>query len=174
MKKKNGSKESIEEFLKTERETKDNRLSKKILVVRLVFEGYSVQEAAHIANCCEKTVYNNLNKYEEGGILALYPKHGPGRSKKLTDAQEEVLYDTIKNKLPNQVGFAPFANWTSSLAAKWIEREFGVVFSGRGVRNIFERLGLSYTRPTYTLKKADPEKQESFINEFEKVKKTDF
>jgi putative transposase len=71
------------------------------------------------------------------------------------------------------VGFAPFANWTSSLAVMWIQKEFNVKFFARGVRNIFERIGLSYTRPTYTLKKANPAKQEAFKNDFEK-KKTNF
>ena len=30
---------------------------------------------------------------------------------------------------------------------------------------MMERLGLSYTRPTYTLEKADPEKQRKFREE---------
>jgi len=37
--------------------------------------------------------------------------------------------------------------------------------------NLFERLGLSYIRPTYTLEKADPEKQEKFRQTFEVLKK---
>jgi transposase len=162
--------ENIKILKEIERATKDKQLALKILSIRLVFEGYSVQEAAFITNCCEKTVYNNLKKYEKGGIPLLHPNYGTGRPRKMTTAQEEELYDTIKNKLPNEVGFAPFANWTSSFAAKWIEQKFNIQFSDRGVRKIFERLNLSYTRPTYTLKKADPEKQEAFINEFEQVK----
>jgi putative transposase len=65
------------------------------------------------------------------------------------------------------------ANWTSSLAVQWIKGNFGVEFSSRGVRNLFERIGLRYTRPTYTLKKADPEKQAAFVEEFNRIKKTD-
>lgn len=37
---------------------------------------------------------------------------------------------------------------------------------------ILHRLNLSYTRPTYVLKKADKKKQEEFINDFENLKKT--
>ena len=36
---------------------------------------------------------------------------------------------------------------------------------------ILHRLNLSYTRPTYVLKKADPEKQEIFKFDFEALKK---
>jgi putative transposase len=38
---------------------------------------------------------------------------------------------------------------------------------------VFHRLNLSYTRPTYTLAKADKEKQEAFKQEFEDLKKLD-
>jgi hypothetical protein len=34
------------------------------------------------------------------------------------------------------------------------------------------RMNLSYTRPTYVLAKADKEKQEQFIKDFDEVKKT--
>jgi transposase len=37
---------------------------------------------------------------------------------------------------------------------------------------MLKRLGLSYTRPTYVLAKADKQKQEQFIEEFNEVKKT--
>ncbi|GGK06293.1 hypothetical protein GCM10007063_31000 [Lentibacillus kapialis] len=39
------------------------------------------------------------------------------------------------------------------------------------MRALLPRLGLSYTRPTYTLAKADPEKQEAFREEFATAKK---
>lgn len=54
---------------------------------------------------------------------------------------------------------------------KWIEREFQITYSERGNRGIFYRQNLSFTRPTYTLEKADPEKQASYQQEFEEVKK---
>jgi len=46
-----------------------------------------------------------------------------------------------------------------------------VEYSQRSVAYVLHRLNLSYTMPTYTLKKADPEKQENFINDFENIKK---
>ena len=40
------------------------------------------------------------------------------------------------------------------------------------MRDVFYRLKLSYTRPTYTLAKADPVKQEEFKERLEPIKKT--
>jgi putative transposase len=153
---------------------KDKAKTKRLQIVRLLLEEYSIPQVMQIANCSEKTVYNCKNNYAAGGISGLSTKPKPGRDKKLTSDQESELYETIKPKLPNEVGFAPFVNWTSCLAVQWVEANFGVKFSGRGMRNLFERIGLSYTRPTYTLKKADPEKQAVFKEEFEQLKKTDF
>ena len=41
------------------------------------------------------------------------------------------------------------------------------------MRDLLERIGLSYTRPTYTLAKANPQKQEEFKEKFKDLKKTD-
>jgi len=163
----------IEALKSAERHEKDKSTLKRLLAVRLLLEGYSIPQVKQIADCSEKTVYNCQTRYTANGIPGLSTKPKPGRDKKLTNEQERKLYETIKTKLPSEVGFAPFANWTSLLAVQWVKTNFGVEFSDRGIRNLFERIGLSYTRPTYTLKKVDPIKQEAFIKEFEQLKKTD-
>jgi putative transposase len=172
MKMENEKQVKIEAIKRAERTEKDKAKTKRLLIIRLRLEGYAIKQVMQIADCSEKTVYNCQTKYDAEGLSGLTTKPKSGRGKKLTQEQERVLYDTIKTKLPSEVGFGPFVNWTSSLATEWIMQTFGVKFSERGVRNVFERLGLSYTRPTYTLKKADPKKQAEFIDEFENVKKS--
>ncbi len=58
-------------------------------------------------------------------------------------------------------------NWTAKLACLWVKKEFSINLTERGMRTIFYRLGLSWTRPTYTLKKADPKEQVQFLADFE-------
>ena len=69
----------------------------------------------------------------------------------------------ISSQTPEEAGLGVFANWTAALACAFVEQKFGISFSSRGMLNLFDRLGLSYTRPTYTLEKADPQKQEQFL-----------
>ena len=57
------------------------------------------------------------------------------------------------------------------MACQYVKKQFGVEFSERGMRDVFYRLRLSYTRPTYTLAKADPVKQEAFKERLEQLKK---
>ncbi|WP_425058558.1 helix-turn-helix domain-containing protein [Sporomusa carbonis] len=48
-----------------------------------------------------------------------------------------------------QVGFAAEFNCTAGLIGKYIKREYGYDYSIRGITGMLERMGLSYTRPTY-------------------------
>ena len=58
------------------------------------------------------------------------------------------------------------------MVCEYVKRQFQVTFSKRGMLNLLHRIKLSYTRPTYSLAKADPEKQEKFREELESIKKT--
>ena len=164
----------IRRLEKLSRKTKDARMKLRYDVIRLYLQKRTRTEIAEICAITYQTVRNYINAYAESGIEGLAINKPPGRAKKLSDEQEKHLYDCISAKMPKDVGFEPFVNWTAPLACKWALKEFGVEFSERGMRDVFYRLKLSYTRPTYTLKKADPEKQKEFREEFEKLKKTDF
>jgi len=161
----------IKNFKRLSKKTKDVRMKLRYDVIRLHLQGRTKTEIADILATTYQTVRNYINAYIEKGIEGLEIKQPPGRETKLTKEQEEQLYDCIANKLPRDVGFAPFVNWTAPLACQWVLKEFGVKFVERGMRNVFERLKLSYTRPTYTLKKADLEKQKEFLDAFEELKK---
>jgi len=168
------TKDEIQNLKRLARHSKEPRMKMRYDVIRLHLQGRSKSEIADIIDTTYQTVRNYINAYNKLGIEGLKINKPPGRAKKLTDAQEKQLYDCISTKLPKDVGFDPFANWTAPLACLWALKEFGVKFTERGMRDVFYRLNLSYTCPTYTLKKADLEKQEAFKTDFEDVKKTDF
>ncbi|MHB1651027.1 MAG: helix-turn-helix domain-containing protein [Desulfitobacteriaceae bacterium] len=65
----------------------------------------------------------------------------------------------------------PRKNWNLSIIREWIKRNYEVEYSQSGMADALHGLNVSYSRPTYTLKKADLEKQENFINDFEIIKK---
>jgi len=162
----------IKELKKASRKTRDKRMRQRYDAVRMILQGKRKGEVIEILDISYPTLREYLRKYEADGIKGLeITKKSPGRPKKLTEEQEKALYDCIVDKLPKEVGFAPFVNWTSLLACKWVKKEYEIQFSQRGMLNLLDRLKLSYTRPTYVLKKADEQKQEEFKVEFEDVKK---
>jgi len=164
--------EEIQSMRQLERTTKNTVMKRKYLSICLHMEGYTNKRIAKIVGVNEMTVGIYVNTYKKSGIEGLVPQKSPGRPRLLTDEQEQRLYETIKEKTPNEVGFEGIMNWTAKIACFWVLREFKVQFSINGMLDLFHRLNLSYTRPTYVLAKADPKKQKQFIEDFQALKKT--
>ena len=162
---------SVMELRHLSKQEKDVRQKARYEVALLHAEGKSSQDISEFLHIPYRTVAWYVSLYEKGGAQALKLGKAPGAKKKLTDEQEKELYDTISNHTPEEAGVGIFANWTAPLACEYVKVHFGASYSPRGMRDLFYRLRLSYTRPTYTLKKADPEKQEAFREEFESLKK---
>lgn len=159
-------------LLLASKEEKSVKQKKRYDVVLLYLEGYARKQISEILHIPHRTVCSHISNYEKGGLDALRLLKQPGAPKKLTDAQENELVSIISSQTPDEAGIGVFANWTVALACSLAKKRFGVTFSARGMLNLFERVGLSYTRPTYTLDKADPKKQEQFRKTFEALKKT--
>lgn len=174
-KKLSGHENAVEsELLRKIRSEASPRMKLRYDIILLHMEGYTNKEISEIYHLSPCTVGNYIRSYKANGVDGLVIHKGQGVKSKMTLEQEKRLYDCITTKYPAEVGFAPHMNWTAPLACRWLEKEEGIHYSARGMRNVFERLKLSYTRPTYTLKKADLEKQAAFQGEFVSLKKTNF
>lgn len=78
----------------------------------------------------------------------------------------------MSTKVPADVGFTARYNWTLSLAAQFVKKKRDISYRVRGMSGVLHALGLSCTRPTYTLNKADSENQKVFVEEtFSELKK---
>lgn len=161
----------LEEVKKAMRETHEKRLYERYQCIYLLLTGESRATIAKTINRGLDTVGNYIQAYISFGLNGLGLNHSPGRPPFLTNEQEQQLYKTIVEKAPTDVGFPANMNWTSGLISDWIKQEFNVQYSERGTRELLYRLGFSHTRPTYTLAKADSDKQEAFKQEFEGLKK---
>ena len=162
-------KSEITELMRT---TNNKVMHRKYQVIHLHMNGYKNTKIAEITTLNVQTVGIYINTYKQLGVVGLKPKKSSGRPHLLTKEQEQLLYETISAKNPDDVGFDGIMNWTSKFACQWVLKEFGIQYSTNGMLDMFHRLGLSYTRPTYVLAKADPKKQEQFKEDFEVIKKT--
>jgi len=154
------------------RKSKDAVMYRKLQSILLHMKGYKNTEIAKIVEVDRKTVGRYVIQFKSGGVENLKPKKPPGRQSLLNKFQEQELYMAISNNTPDEVGFDGIKNWTSKIACEWVFRKFGVRYSINGMLDLFHRLNLSYTRPTYVLAKADLEKQAQFKEAFEGIKKT--
>ena len=163
--------EDMEKLLILSKKEQKVKQKNRYDVVLLYLEGYSRRTISNVLHIPARTVASHIAIYQKGGVDALLIKKQPGRQRKLTEEQEQELKEIIASKTPEEAGIGIFANWTAPLACQLVEKKYQVKFSERGMRELFYRIGLSYTRPTYTLNKADPVKQEEFRKSFEELKK---
>jgi putative transposase len=165
-------KEEVNVIRKLLRTTKKIVMYRKYLVIRLHMKGLTNQYIANIVDLDRQTVGIYIKTYKEFGVDGLIPKKSPGRPTFLTPEQEKQVYESISKKTPEDVGFDGVKNWTAKFACLWVSQEFGIQYSVNGMLDLFNRLNLSFTRPTYVLANADPEKQKQFVENFNDVKKT--
>lgn len=162
---------ALEELKIVMKEQQGTQLFVRYQVIFMLLSGESYEKISSYTGLSQATLLNYRKAYCEKGIPGLERKKQPGRKRYLTPEQEQQVVSTIVNQTPKDVGFPAEMNWTAPLIRDWIERTFDVSFSERGTRDLLYRVGLSYTKPTYTLEKADVNKQAAFLEEFEHVKK---
>lgn len=147
------------------------KIFKRFQALYLYLSGKTCKEVAKIVGLNKCTVSEINQIYKNEGLAGIPYKPPTGRPPKLTKEQQAGLKEIILNKLPVDVGFPAEFNWTAGLIAKYIKQEYGFDYTIRGITKMLDRLNLSYTRPTYVLAKADKQKQEQFVQDFENVKK---
>jgi putative transposase len=157
----------------TKQKPKDLRMFRRYQAILMYLNGQTYKEIGEVIRCTEQTVCSYVREYRKDGLKGLIPGQSPGRPRLLTEDQEQELYQLIVEYKPVDFDFPAEMNWTSFLLRDLIEKRFDIKYSDRGVRNLLHDLGFSYTEPTYTLKKADPKKQEAFKEEFKKTKRNE-
>lgn len=162
----------IQEVKEAMKKTQSKRMYQRYHVVYLHLQGKMNKDIASTVGLCEHTIGNYVNAYKANGLDGLVMGKSTGAPKFLTADQEQQLFEVITTKTPDQVGIPNRKNWDSHIACTWVKANFGVEYSARGMLEVLHRLNLSYTRPTYTLAKANPQKQEEFKQEFELLKKS--
>lgn len=166
------SKEQLEEILEALKSTKVIREYKRLQVIHLYGTNMPVEEIMQLTQLKRSAIRDIYRRYQVGGLSRIPDAERSGRPSRLTQEQVSELRDIILNKTPADVGFATHFNWTAGIAAEYINKTYGYHYSIKGVTLIFKRMNLSFTRPTYTLAKADPQKQERFQEDFKTVKKS--
>lgn len=163
--------ERLEEVRSAMKATDDIRMFIRYQCIYLFLSGESRSRIKEILDLNMETVGIYIRAYCAKGLVGLKMDHSPGRPRLLTAEQEQELCQIITYKRPADVGFPANMNWNSGMIRQWIEQQFQVKYSERGTRELLYRLGFSFTRPTYTLAKADPEQQAAFKDTFEGIKK---
>jgi transposase len=138
----------------------EHRLARRANAILLLDDGWSCERVAKALYLDDDTVRNWRKLYEERGIAGLEQFEAGGSSSRLSADQEKTLKDYVTQTLPRS---------TRAIGA-FIEREFGIVYESRaGLIALLHRLGLEYHKPEVIGRKLDAEKQQAFIEGYEKL-----
>jgi len=110
----------------------------------------------------DSTLRNYYTEYVEGGIEKLLEDNWTGGTSRLSYEQLQALDAHLQQH-----------TYSSSKEIKaYIEKEFGIEYTAEGVKNILCRLGFSYKKTKHIPGKADREKQEEFLKQYQTLKAT--
>jgi transposase len=142
------------------------------MAVRLVMEGYLGKDVASMVNVCRQSVSHFVNLFNEGGLdLLLDRKSPPGRKPFLTEEQQEEIKRLVLTTTPAELGWDIASAWNTRTLQSYVHHQYGVSISREALRKLLHRKGLSWTRPTYTLAKGNPERQQNFEKQMDLIKK---
>lgn len=161
----------MQELKRAIKNNRDKSMHVRYMLIYHHLKGQANVNIAKMFGVCAHTVGTYINKYKNYGLSSLIPAPKSGAPKLMTEEQEQKLKEVITQNTPDNAGFPNRKNWNASLALQWVNNNFGIQYSHSGMLKVLHRLGLSFTKPTYTLAKADPKKQEEFKASFEGLKK---
>lgn len=150
---------TIEQLHTLYRTTTDARLGRRIQAIWLAYRGLTCPEIMQVTGTSRRAVQQWVARYNRGGIEALADKPRTGRPAFLNIKQQRRLIRRIERG-PTQDD--PTCVFTGPIVSEWIEREFGVLYSIRGIQRLLGRLDFSYLAPRPAHENADPKAQEAF------------
>jgi len=116
------------------------RLYERLLAIKMLKKGLSIDETTDFVNVSPRTVYNWLKTYNKKGLAGLIPNFGGGRPSYLSDKDLTELNLIMSDKN---------ANYTIDDVRKLIKDKYGIEYSYKQVWFITKKkLGLNYGKPS--------------------------
>ncbi|MDQ5908036.1 MAG: hypothetical protein QG599_127 [Pseudomonadota bacterium] len=104
------------------------------IAVRAVEEkSYSPELIADIFGISRSSVYDWLRRYRKKGENALDTQPAPGAPRVITPNMDQWLRETIMESTPGDYGYDAKTEWTHSLLADLLKKQFGVEVAGSTV-----------------------------------------
>jgi transposase len=137
---------------------RDGRIRDRIKAVLLYDKGWSVSAIAEALLLSDDAIREHIAEYKNSQKLK--PERG-GSIEKMSMEQAEILEQHLHTHTYLYV---------KDIAA-YVQATFGIKYTAHGLRNWLKRHGFSYKKPAIVPGKANREKQEKWLAEYEKLRK---
>jgi transposase len=153
-------KRELAELRVAHRQVGDVREAYRINAVILLGQGRAVSDVADALLLDPETVRTYFKRYKGGGVAELLRMSYVGSEALLDPAQMAELDAHLRTHL----------YLTAEAVARWVAQRWGVRYTLSGMTMVLHRLGYAYKKAKLTPGKADPERQEAFLVDYEKLK----
>ena len=120
------------------------RLIKRIHALLYILEGKSVFEVAELLRLSSQTIYNYITAFILQRLESLKYKRPPGRPRKLTKTQRQILAKLIERG-PEKAGY-DCGCWDTVLIQDLIYTCFGVEYTPHYIAELLKNMGFSYQK----------------------------
>jgi transposase len=135
---------------------------RKEVVEAIVLRDEPVVLVARIFKVSQRTIFDWLARYRNGGWHALIEQRRQGRPRKVSGDDMKWLYDAITMGNPFNYKL-PFCLWSLNTIRTLLEQERGIKLAKSSISRLLKHLGLSAQRPLYKSYKQDPQKVQDYL-----------
>lgn len=154
------SKAEIEFLEQIHKQTQNKKSADRIKIIIALGKGYSYAQIEEILLIDERTSRRYKELFLSGGIDLLLASNYEGRQTKLTLEEEKKFSMLLEENLYH----------SSKEIVEVVKAQFNKTFTPEGLVITLHRLGFSYKKTKTVPAKADKEKQEQFIEQYNKLK----
>ncbi len=137
---------------------------RKEVVEAIVLRNEPVVLVARVFKVSQRTIFDWLARYRNGGWHALIEQRRQGRPRKVSGDDMKWLYDAITMGCPFNYKL-PFCLWSLNTIRTMLEQERGIKLAKSSICRLLKHLGLSAQRPLYKSYKQDPQKVQDYLAE---------
>lgn len=135
------------------------RMARRLQAIWLARRGCTCRQIMDVTAAGRRSIQQWVAWYNAGGVEALLDKPRSGRPPFLSNAQQEQLKARVEAGPTDEDVVSVF---NAAAIDELVEKEFGVLYSLRGVQLLLGRLGFGYQCPRPRHENSDPQAQEAF------------
>jgi putative transposase len=137
---------------------KNARLRIRLQTIILAMQGYTAPQIVEVLGVSRRPIQEYVYRYNRDGLEGLKDRRCGGNHRHLTDEEERQ----ISVYLNRTAGDPRQGVRRGEDLRRWIERQFGILYSINGIYELLHRLGYSCLMPRPRHANADPEIQAAF------------
>ena len=144
------------ELMQAMKETNDKKWYRRLKIIDLSGQQFSVPNLAVIFNLTPQTIRTYIQRYNGGGLEKLKPNYGKGRDVALDWTKDQWL--ALFGQAPSQFEQlnSGAQNWTQELMVQYLSIYHQVTVTQPAISTMLKRVGLKWKRAKLRIKSPDP------------------